>query len=213
MALMFRLSIRTLALAALLAGVLPAQKDLPPPMVVLVIGPPGSGKTTQAARLSRRFRIPSISMADVLKREGGGRRADKKVRVNVAADVMNDTVANELIDKRLARRDTDRGFILDGYPVTHGQAEYLEKILQNRRLPMPTVLFLDVPDSVALERMKGRGRSDDKPDLMQLRLDEYHKQSKAVLERYRGDQLKTIDATKSADDVWTNILRALTGAK
>ena len=209
---MARISIRFLALVL---GVVPllAQKDLPPKMVLLLIGPPGSGKTTQAVRLSRRFQIPSIAMADVLKQEGGGRKADRKVRVNVAADLMNDPVANALIDKRLARRDTERGFILDGYPVTQGQAEYLEKILQNRGLPVPTAVFLDVPDAVALERMKGRGRSDDKPDLMKLRLDEYHKQSKAVLERYRGDQLKAIDATKSTEDVWTAILRALMGTK
>ncbi len=209
---MLRSSIRLFALA-LCTLPLVAQKDLPPKMVLLLIGPPGSGKTTQATKLSRRFQIPSISMADVLKQEGGGRKADKKLRVNVAADLMNDPVANELIDKRLARRDTERGFILDGYPVTHGQAEYLEKILQNRGLPMPTVVLLDVPDAVALERMKRRGRSDDKPQLMQLRLDEYHKQSKAVLERYRGNQLKTIDATKSEDEVWTDILRALMGTK
>lgn len=209
---MLRFPIRPLALV-LCALPLLAQKDPPPKMVLLLIGPPGSGKTTQASKLSRRFQIPSISMADVLKQEGGGRRADKKLRVNVAADLMNDPVSNELIDKRLARRDTDRGFILDGYPVTHGQAEYLEKILQNRGLPMPTVVLLEAPDAVALERMKRRGRSDDKPELMQRRLDEYHAQSKAVLERYRGDQLKTIDATKSTDEVWTDILRALMGTK
>ncbi len=200
---------RCAAALAVLPALLLGQAKPQAKTVLLIIGPPGSGKTTQAAKLSRKLQVPSISMADVLKKEGGGRKVDKRLKVNLAADLMNDQVSNELIDKRLARKDTARGFILDGYPVTHGQAEYLEKLLKERGMPAPVVIHLNVPDAMAIDRMRGRGRSDDTPELMQRRLEEYHAQSKAVLERYRGDQLKTIDATKSIEEVWREIEKAV----
>lgn len=207
---------RLLVLFTALPASLLAQAGSRGPIVLLVIGPPGSGKTTQASKLSRKYQIPSITMADILKKEGGSRHAgggDNKMRVNVAADVIDDETANSLIDKRLARKDAARGFILDGFPVTAGQADFLEKLLKDRGLPMPIVLHLEVSDALAAERMKARGRSDDKPELMQLRLDEYHKQSNALLARYGGGQVKTVDATKSIDDVWKEIERALGEAK
>lgn len=207
---------RLLVLFTALPVSLLAQAGSRSPIVLLVIGPPGSGKTTQASKLSRKYQIPSITMADILKKGGGSRHAgggDRKMRVNVAADVIDDQTANSLIDERLARKDAARGFILDGYPVTAGQADFLEKLVKDRGLPMPIVLHLEVSDAVAAERMKVRGRSDDKPELMQLRLNEYHKQSQALLARYGGGQVKTVDATKSIDEVWKEIERALAAAK
>jgi adenylate kinase len=129
--------------------------------------------------------------------------------VHLAADEVSDEVANSLIDKRLARKDTARGFILDGYPVTAGQADFLEKILKDRGLPMPVVLHLQISDSVATERMKVRGRSDDKPELMQIRLNEYHKQSGALLARYGASQIKTVNAGQNIDQVWREIEKGL----
>ena len=82
-----------MALPLWLAGQTSAQTKL----VILLIGPPGSGKTTQAGKLSRKYQIPSISMADILKKEGGGGKRDRRVKLNLAADVVSDAVANPLI--------------------------------------------------------------------------------------------------------------------
>ena len=184
-------------------------------MVLLLIGPPGSGKTTQARKLSGRYRIPSIAMADLLKKEGGWKKSDLTRRMKgpvASGDLLNDEVSNSLIARRISQKDAERGFILDGYPLTAKQAEYLEAQLKDRGLPAPMVIVLDVPDAVAMERMEKRRRADDTPETMRRRLEEYHDESKAVLERYHGDQLKTIDGTKNPGEVAREIERALHGA-
>ena len=197
---------RCLALATLL----PLWGQAPAKMVLLIIGPPGSGKTTQAAKLRSKYKIPSISMADILKKEGGSKSdLSRRLKVNLAGDLVSDEVANELIDKRLQRKDVAQGFILDGYPVTEKQAAYLDAMLSQRGLPTPVVIHLSAPDNVVVERMSQRGRSDDTPEAMKRRLEEYHLQSKAVLQRYGAGQLKTVDATKKPDEVWRAIEQAL----
>jgi len=193
-----------------LATLVPLWGQAPSKMVLLIIGPPGSGKTTQAAKLKSKYKIPSISMADILKKEGGAKSdLSRRLKVNLAGDLVSDEVANQLIDKRLQRKDVAQGFILDGYPVTEKQATYLDAMLAQRGLPTPVVIHLSAPDNVVVERMSQRGRSDDTPEAMKRRLEEYHLQSKAVLQRYGAGQLKTIDATKTPDEVWRAIQQAL----
>ena len=178
--------------------------------VIIIIGPPGSGKTTQAQRLKSKYAIPIVSMSDILKKEGGGKTAlNKALKVQIAAgELVNDEMANDLVRKRIAKKDAARGFILDGYPATAGQANYLEKSLAELGLPAPHVVSLDVPDSVAMQRMASRGRADDDAGLAQNRLTQYRSEERLITERY-GKSITRVDGTKSPDEVWAAIEQKL----
>ena len=182
---------------------------------MILLGPPGGGKTTQAKFISRNYGIPSISMAGLLKKQFGGKvagskRAKKQHAATIeSGDLVSDEMANDLVGNRVAQRDALNGFILDGYPRTAGQAKFLDRLLSERGLPAPTVLHLEVPDPVALERMKERGRADDQPEIMQRRLEEYHAEVKAVLDWYGEGSLHRIDGTLVPKSVSSEIEKVL----
>ncbi|MBZ5591486.1 MAG: nucleoside monophosphate kinase [Acidobacteriia bacterium] len=204
---------RTIALAALttcLAGASLADNRI----VVLLIGPPGGGKTTQAHKLSKKYEIPSITMSDLLKKDAGwGKMGSKKiVKAEVeSGELANDETADLLMRKRLLLDDARRGFVLDGYPATAGQADKLDALLKERGLPLPVVIYLDVPDDVARERMKRRHHADDSPEMIERRIAEYHHEAEFILDRYRGAQLHKIDGSGDEQHVWRDIEHALTG--
>jgi len=181
-------------------------------MVVLLIGPPGAGKTTQAHKISRKYRVPSISMSDLLKKDAGwGKAGSKKVlRAQVeSGELVNDETADLLVRKRLFLKDAERGFILDGYPANAAQADKLGVLLKERNLPQPLVIYLDTPDAVVRERMKKRHQADDTPEMIEHRVEEYHRNASFLLERYPGAQLKKIDGSRSEDQVWRDVEQAL----
>src|SRR4051794_35445562 len=150
--------------AAIAMGVALAQTA--PPKVVLLVGPPGSGKTTHARFLAKKYGVPAFSMSDLLKREMGKKKDPiaKALAAAVASgDMLPDDAATDLIRARLVRTDVRKGFILDGYPSTAGQAKSLDRMLQDEQLPKPIVVVLDAPDNVIRKRMLARRRVDDKP--------------------------------------------------
>src|SRR3954464_12013997 len=139
-------------LGAVLAVSLAFAQAAAPPKVILLVGPPGSGKTTQAKILAKKFAIPSFSMAELVKQEMASRRKDavsKALAANIASgDLLSDDAATELIRLRLLHEDLRRGFILDGYPATAGQAKALDRMLEDQKLPKALVVVLDAPDDV-----------------------------------------------------------------
>jgi adenylate kinase len=206
---------RTLIAVAAIGVVLCATAVAQSRIVVLMIGPPGAGKTTQARRISRKYHVPSISMSDLLKQDAGwGKAGSKKVlRAQMeSGELVDDETANRLIGKRLYLKDTDHGFILDGYPANAAQADKLGVVLKERGLPAPVVIFLDTPDDVVRERMKKRHQADDTPEMIQHRLKEYHANASFLLEHYPGDQLKKIDGARSEEQVWRDVEQALARA-
>ncbi|HWQ53026.1 MAG TPA: nucleoside monophosphate kinase [Bryobacteraceae bacterium] len=174
--------------------------------MILVLGPPGSGKTVNAKKISERYRIPSVSMADLLKQAGGWGTAGSKrtLRAPVeSGDLVSDEVSVKLLEQRLGKLDVSKGFVLDGFPLTVKQAEYLDRVSRQRGLGRPVVVHLTVSDATATERMLKRGRADDEPQTIERRQAEYHTQADLVLKRY--PQVVTIDATGPLDEVWRKV--------
>jgi adenylate kinase len=125
---------------------------------LILLGPPGAGKGTQAQRLARRFAIPQLSTGDILRRavaEGSpvGKRAKA---VMESGKLVPDEVVNEIVDEALARPEAQRGFLLDGFPRTVAQATALDEMLARRGRKIDYVLNLDVPAEVLVDRLSGR---------------------------------------------------------
>ena len=174
-----------------------------------MLGPPGSGKTTQSDKLKSALGLPVISLADVLRKEGGGKGGlNKNLRANIAiGDLVSDETANMLMRKRISAKDCERGFILDGYPFTATQAEHFDALLAELGLPSPNVIHLSIPDSVADSRLEKRGRDEDSPAVRQRRIVEYRSQAELLMARYPN--AFTIDGMKSQDEVAARIRKAL----
>jgi adenylate kinase len=126
-------------------------------LVILLYGPPGCGKGTQAAFISQRLRIPAISTGDMLRAscEIGGQTGAICLLVDTGVLVSDDLV-NQMVSDRVAQPDCESGFLLDGYPRTIAQARFLQKMIDERSWPEPRVIHLDVPRPVLLARVTAR---------------------------------------------------------
>jgi adenylate kinase len=189
-----------------------AQPNLHRPVVVIILGPPGSGKTTQASALSKKYGIPAISMSKLLEKQLGKRaKSSKLIKLTVAsADVLDDAAANQLVEARLLQGDLGHGFILDGYPTTVGQAKLLDQFLKINRLPQPAVVMLDAPDDVVRKRMLARHRIDDNAEIINGRLSDYHAQSEFLTDWYGSEKLLRVDATQPIAQVFQQLDHLIT---
>lgn len=184
-----------------------AQSPLAPPMVFVIIGPPGSGKSTQSKLLGKKYKIPPIDMAELVKK-GIGKRSELSEALKVAlasGDLINNDAVDDLIKTRILQPDAVRGFILDGYPRTAGQAKFLDDILRQNGLPTPKVILLESPDDVVTKRMLKRHRADDKPEIIRQRLAEYREDSKFLTAWYRTENVMRVDATANIETVAAQI--------
>lgn len=179
-------------------------------MRVLLLGPPGAGKGTQAVKLAEKLGIPQISTGELFRRniEEGTKLGVEAKRYLDAGDLVPSDSTNELVDDRLNNPDAANGFILDGYPRSVEQAKALHEMLERRGTDIDAVLEFRVSEEVLLERLKGRGRADDTDDVILNRMKVYRDETAPLLEYYR-DQLKTVDAVGTMDEVFARALRAL----
>lgn len=179
-------------------------------MRVLLLGPPGAGKGTQAVKLAEKLGIPQISTGELFRRniEEGTKLGVEAKRYLDAGDLVPSDLTNELVDDRLNNPDAANGFILDGYPRSVEQAKALHEMLERRGTDIDAVLEFRVSAEVLLERLKGRGRADDTDDVILNRMKVYRDETAPLLEYYR-DQLKTVDAVGTMDEVFARALRAL----
>lgn len=179
-------------------------------MRILIVGPPGAGKGTQAAVLSTELGVPHISTGDLFREHVGdetelGKQVEKYLD---AGRLVPDQITNEMVRKRLDKADCAVGFILDGFPRTVGQAEVLDKLLRERDCELDTVLQLNVPQDVVVGRLLARGREDDSIDVIRCRQRVYQEETAPLLDFY-SDRLVTVPAVGSIQDVTTRALAAL----
>jgi adenylate kinase len=127
-------------------------------LILLLFGPPGCGKGTQAAFLAERFQIPAVSTGEVFRaeRKAGTPLGKMASEIMAAGGLVGDDIVNAIVANRIARPDCAGGFLLDGYPRTVAQAESFGQLLLERDLPEPVVIHLDVPDSLLVARLTAR---------------------------------------------------------
>ncbi|MCZ0729224.1 adenylate kinase [Mycolicibacterium iranicum] len=179
-------------------------------MRIVLLGPPGAGKGTQAQKLADKLGIPQISTGDLFRYNISnntelGVEAKKYLD---AGDLVPATLTNALVDDRLNDDDAKEGFILDGFPRSVEQAEALAQMLQKRGLALDAVLEFRVPEEELVSRLQGRGRADDTEDVIRNRFKVYRDETAPLLDFY-SDDLKTVDAVGELDEVFTRALKAL----
>jgi adenylate kinase len=178
-------------------------------MRILILGPQGSGKGTQAKRIAAAYGIPHVATGEILRAAiAEGSELGRRVRpILERGDLVPDELMVDLIRERLQEEE---GFVLDGFPRTPRQADALDSMLTEIGKPLDIVLLLQVGDDVASERLLGRaaveGRKDDAPDVIETRLRHYHEETEPVVERYRAEgRLVPVPGERSVAEVAADI--------
>ena len=188
-------------------------------MRLVILGPPGAGKGTQAARIAGSFGIPAISTGDIfranIKNETPLGRQVKEVLAS--GGYVTDEITNAIVRDRLLEDDAERGFLLDGYPRTAAQVRALDAILAERDHHLDAVLELTVDEEAVVERLLRRAaeqaRDDDTEEVIRERQAIYRKETAPLTEIYgaRG-LLRRVDGMGTVDEVFERISGALSGA-
>ena len=185
-------------------------------MNLLVLGPQGAGKGTQAQRIAAEFGIPHISTGDMFRAAIAGETPlGRQVKpILDRGELVPDVLTIELIENRLAASDASDGFVLDGFPRNLDQANALDDLLERLGRGLDAALFFDLPDDVAVGRLLLRAelenRSDDTPEVIDRRLRTYHAETEPVVEHYRmTGRLVPVDAGREITEVWAETQAAL----
>src|SRR5579864_1748615 len=212
-------------------------------VIILLFGAPGSGKGTQSRFISECRKIPAISTGEMLRAEcqvetvlGVALRS-----IIAAGSLVDDELVNDLVVHRVTKPDCSGGFILDGYPRTAAQADFLARFVKDSKLPEPTVIHLDVPTPVLVARLSSRqscpacgrsynlqklptrtgrcdadgqtliARADDAAEVVSQRLEAYHKLSEPLIEYYQGANYHRIDGQCAPERISDEIRGIIAG--
>jgi adenylate kinase len=185
-------------------------------MRLLIMGPPGAGKGTQAMRIAQHYGIPAISTGDIFRAmKTSDTPLARQVRaIMESGGYVSDEITNEIVKDRLAQSDCDAGFLLDGYPRTLQQVQTLDDYLAETDRPLDAVVSLlaDIDEVVArlLKRAEIDGRSDDNEETIRVRLQVYAEQTEPLLEVYRSrGTLVEVDGLGPIDEVSERVFAAL----
>ena len=183
---------------------------------LLIVGPPGAGKGTQAERIVEKLGVPAISTGDIFRAN-----VSNETELGVLAksymdkgEYVPDSVTNEMVESRLGEDDAANGFLLDGYPRTVAQVEALDGILEKLGVALDAGILLDVESEAIVQRLlqrgKEQGRSDDNEETIRRRIDVYGEQTTPLIDIYdKRGLVKRVDGMKDIDAVTADILAAL----
>jgi adenylate kinase len=179
---------------------------------VLLIGPPGAGKGTQARLLVERYGIPQISTGDILREAvASGSEIGRRVAATMAAgDLVPDEIVIRIVEDRIARPDCAKGFVLDGFPRTVLQARALDAVLERMDRSALRVILIEVPEAELTRRIlsRGEGRADDAEGTVQRRFRVYRTETAPVLAHYRRSTAR-VDGIGSIEEIAERIEQAL----
>lgn len=177
---------------------------------LVLLGPPGAGKGTQAALLSEKLNIPHISTGDLFRAnigQGTPLGIEAKQYMDAGELVPTDVTAR-MVRSRLEEEDAKAGFLLDGFPRTVEQADILTELLAEKGEKLDAVLNFVIDEDVVVQRMLARGREDDKEDVIRNRLKVYHSETKPLIEHY-GDLIINVEAEGDVEEINQRVLDAL----
>lgn len=177
-------------------------------MRIVFIGPPGAGKGTQAERMIERYKLAHLSTGDMLRaaRDAQTEVGKKAHEYMSTGRLVPDDIIVEIIKERLADSDCQAGYLLDGFPRTIAQAEALDRMLGKKGTPLDVVLELKVPEEELFQRLAGRGRADDTPDVIRQRLVAYRDQTSPLLDYYgKAGLLESVDGLGTIDEIFDRI--------
>lgn len=202
---------------------------------IVMIGTPAAGKSVNSEMISRIYGIPWLNVREELLKEvskeakkGSGAHASRSHKRGAASskrnqsikaavakleagELVSDDSLNALVATEVLSSNAAGGFILDGYPMTVEQAEFLDSILELRGMTPLTVIYLNIPDEIALQRMKERGRVDDKSGMGEDRLRLFHSSIGSLFDYYGEGTVNSIDATQSQAVIASEIAKVLKG--
>lgn len=194
-------------------------------MKLILLGPPGAGKGTQAARLVERHGLIQLSTGDMLRAAvANGTEVGRKAKeIMDSGGLVSDDIVNQIVFERIEQPDAANGFILDGYPRTVAQAEALSEKLASKGMSLDAVIELKVDEDELVKRIEkraaetaasgGKVRADDNAEAFRTRLEEYRNKTAPLSAYYAGQgELQTVDGMAEMDEVSAEIGRILTKA-
>ena len=189
---------------ALLFGATASAQAATKRYLIVLIGPTGSGKTTQAEFLRKRFAIPTIAVDDLIAANPAALARYRGVGITPGPPQLNPAI-DALIAEKVTSLDLTKGLALDGYPASKDQADHLAALAAKLNLPPPIVIQIDLPDDVARLRLTKRRRADDKPELIEERLKNYHREMDMIRSYYPQANILTINGDKPVAEVSSTI--------
>jgi len=188
----------------------PTTPSAPPQPLIILVGPPLSGKTTFAEEIVDTYGIPSISIEELIR--DNAVELDRLRGQGVSlAEMRYDPAMSRFLRQRLKTADLSHGIVLDGYPATLVQAEDLAKMFADSKLQL-IALQLQVPDETIRKRAKTTGRQSDKPEIIEQRIKDYHREMDAISFYFPKAKIVGIDGSHSEAQTWKEIQTALNDA-